>query len=71
MTAPTLAEVREWPATVDVATAARALGVATSTAYEWIARREFPVRVLTVGRRRRVVTADLIRLLSETAGSTA
>lgn len=71
MTAPTLDEVRTWPATVDVVTAAKALGVSPSTAYEAIARGDFPVRVISVRRRYRVVTAGLVRLLSETepAGS--
>jgi hypothetical protein len=69
--APTLAEIRGWPATVDVPTAARALGIAQSTAYDWIARGEFPVRVISVRHRHRVVVASLVALLSETGGHDA
>lgn len=66
MRAPTLEDVRSWPATVDVETAARALGIGRTTAYEWIKTAQFPVRVISVGRRHRVVTAGLVRLLGET-----
>lgn len=66
MTAPTLDEVRSWPATVDVSAAARALGIAPSTAYEWVRIGIFPARVISVRGRHRVVTAGLVALLSET-----
>lgn len=69
--APTLAEIRMWPATVDVRQAALALGIATSTAYEWIKIGEFPVPVISVRHRHRVPTAGLIRLLSAEDGGTA
>ena len=65
MTAPTLDEVKAWPATVDVTTAARALGIAPSTAYEWIRIGEFPVQVISRRGRHRVITAGLVRLLSD------
>lgn len=71
MTAPTLAEVKSWPATVDVATAGKALGIAKSTAYEWVRIGAFPCRVISVRGRHRIVTAGLIRLLSETGGDHA
>lgn len=58
-----LAEVRKLPATVDVKTAARALGVSRSTAYEAIRQGTFPVRVVPVSRRKVVITASLIALL--------
>jgi predicted DNA-binding transcriptional regulator AlpA len=64
--APTLAQVRKWPATVSVHDAALALGVSTSAAYDWIKTGEFPCKVLTVRSRTRVITADLVRLLSQT-----
>lgn len=65
----TLAEVRSWPATVDVRQAAGALGIGKSAAYEWIRAGRFPVPVVAVGRRYRVVTAGLVRLLETgTAG---
>ena len=62
--APTLAEVRDWPATVDVPLAASALGMSRSTAYEWIRLGEFPVPVISVRHKHRVPTAGLVRLLS-------
>lgn len=59
----TLAEVRKLPATVDVETAAAALGVSKSTAYESIRCGTFPVKVITVSRRKVVITATLVALL--------
>lgn len=61
--APTLAEVRNWPATVGVPEAARAIGVSKSHLYELVKRGEAPVSVLSFGSRHRVVTASLVRLL--------
>lgn len=61
--APTLAEVRNWPATVGVPEAARAIGCSKSQLYDLIKRGEAPVRVLSFGTRHRVVTASLLRLL--------
>jgi hypothetical protein len=61
--APTLSEIRTWPATVDIASAARALGISRSHAYTLAERGEFPATVLTVGHRLRVVTASLIAIL--------
>ena len=69
--APTLAEIRGWPATVDVPTSARALGISKSTAYEWIRAGLFPVPVISVRHRHRVPTAGLVRLLSEGRGPDA
>lgn len=63
MTAPTLAEIRTWPATVEVPQAASALGCSKSHLYAQIKRGEAPVRVLTFGTRVRVVTSSLVRLL--------
>ena len=67
----TLAEIRKWPATVDVETAAAALGVSRSTAYEAIRTNSFPVRVITVSRRKVVVTAQLLALLEGGGGDAA
>lgn len=61
--APTLEEIRAWPATVDVPRGADALGVSRSHAYELAKRGEFPARTIQVGGRIRVITASLIRLL--------
>lgn len=66
---PTLDEIRDWPATVDVRTAAKALGIATSTAYEWIRLGEFPVALVSVRHRHRVITAGLVNLLSQTGAA--
>ncbi|MFF9153826.1 DNA-binding protein [Streptomyces sp. NPDC014846] len=60
---PTLAEVKKWPATVEVPRAALALGCSRSQLYELIKRGEAPVTVLSFGTRHRVVTASLVRLL--------
>lgn len=62
-TAPTLAEVRTWPAVVSVEQAATALGCSRSWLYEQVKRGDAPVRTLTHGRRVVVVTASLVRVL--------
>jgi len=59
----TRAELLALPVAVDLTTAARALGLGRSTAYELARRREFPCRVLQVGSSYRVPTADLLRAL--------
>lgn len=61
-------ELRQMPGTVNVETAARALGVSRSSACDAIRRDEFPVQVLYVGSRIRVVTAGLIALLDPEGG---
>jgi Helix-turn-helix domain len=58
-----LAQIRRWPPTVAVEDAARALGVSRSTAYEAISSGTFPATVITVSRRKRVLTASLIAVL--------
>ncbi|WP_405797216.1 DNA-binding protein [Streptomyces sp. NBC_01506] len=60
--APTLTEVRSWPATVDLPRAALALGISRSQMYALVKRGEAPVKVLDYGAKR-VVTASLVRLL--------
>jgi hypothetical protein len=62
--APTLADVRKWPATVSVAQAAQALGVSKDHLYALIRQDAAPVRVLALGTTKRVITADLVGLLS-------
>lgn len=62
---PTLAQIREWPATVDVPIAASALGISRSSAYEAIKTGVFPAKVLTVQGRRKVITSSLVRLLED------
>ncbi|MGH3663494.1 MAG: DNA-binding protein [Micromonosporaceae bacterium] len=60
---PTIDEVRRLPATVDVVTAGKALGLGRSRAYDLARKGEFPCRVLTIGHTYRVLTAELLRLL--------
>jgi predicted DNA-binding transcriptional regulator AlpA len=59
----TLAQVRKWTPTVPVEDGAYALGISRSSAYQAIAAGEFPVATIRVGRRLRVLTADLVRVL--------
>jgi hypothetical protein len=59
----TLREVHKLPATVDVGTAASALGIGRSTLYEAVRLGSSPVKTITVKRRVVVLTADLIRVL--------
>lgn len=68
---PTLAEVAGWPATVRVPQAALALGCSRSELYDQIREGTAPVRTLEFGRRRVVITADLVRLLSGEGQSAA
>ena len=62
----TRSELLALPVTVDIGTAARALGLGRSTGYELARRGEFPCRVLRVGSSYRVPTADLRRVLGVT-----
>jgi excisionase family DNA binding protein len=57
------AELLGLPVTVDVGTAARALGLGRSTGYELARRGEFPCRILRLGSSYRVPTAELLRVL--------
>jgi predicted DNA-binding transcriptional regulator AlpA len=66
-TSPTLHEIRKWPASVDVTAAAAAFGISRSHAYELVTRGEFPAKVIRVGSRYRVITASIIRALSDEA----
>jgi predicted DNA-binding transcriptional regulator AlpA len=71
MKPPTLAELRNGPPTLDVATAAAALGCSRSGAYEHIRLGTFPVRTITAGGRIRVLTASLLRILEDDRASGA
>jgi hypothetical protein len=55
--------------TTDIPTAARMLGFGRTLAYELAQRGEFPCRVLRVGRRYIVPTADLLVLLGMPAAA--
>lgn len=56
-------ELRALPATVDVCTAARALGCGRTLAYDLVRRGEFPCPVLRLGSRYSVPTAGLLAVL--------
>ncbi|MDQ0990774.1 helix-turn-helix domain-containing protein [Streptomyces sp. V3I7] len=58
-----LEELLSLPATVNVTTAGRALGIGRDKAYELVRSGRFPVRTLPLGRTVRVPTAELWRLL--------
>ena len=58
----------EVPGVLSIAEAAHELHIGTSTAYDALRRDEFPVRVVTIGRRQRVLRADLERYLNGAAG---
>jgi hypothetical protein len=60
ITPPTLDEIKQWPATVEVARAAAAFGISRAHAYELARRGELPGRVLKVGSCYRVVTASIL-----------
>jgi hypothetical protein len=59
-------ELRQLPAAVSLTTAARALGCGRTLAYELARRDHFPCRVIRVGTRYLVPTADLLHLLGLT-----
>lgn len=67
--APTLSEIQRWPASVDVPTAATAFGISRSHAYELITRGQFPAKIIRVGNRYRVITASIVRALSDEAAT--
>ncbi|MGW0822580.1 DNA-binding protein [Streptomyces sp. NPDC002845] len=56
-------ELLALPATVNVVTAGRALGISPNTAYELIRNGEFPVRTLRLGTMVKVPTALLWEVL--------
>lgn len=60
----TLDDIRDWPLTVDVPDAAKALGVSPSLCFTLIRQGGFPCRVLPIGKRRyKVVTQSLLAFL--------
>lgn len=63
MTPLTIAELLELPASVDLLTAARALHLGRTKAYELARRGEFPCAVFRVGDTYRVPTTGLLELL--------
>lgn len=62
-------ELRALPAVVDLPTAARALGVGRSAAYELVRLGAWPTPVLRLGRLIRVPSAPLLELLGLSSAS--
>ena len=56
-------ELLQLPAMIDLATAARALGVGRTKAYDLAKSGDFPCPVLRIGTSYRVRTADLLKLV--------
>jgi excisionase family DNA binding protein len=56
-------ELLALPASIDLVTAARALGIGRTTAYQLARAGELPVPVLRLGVRYRVPTAALLQIL--------
>lgn len=54
------------PTVVDLMTAARALGIGRSKAYQLARDGQFPVRIIRVGTHYHVPTAELLRVLGAT-----
>jgi len=64
MTTPiTVTQLRDLPATVDLMTAARVLGLGRTKAYELAKQDRFPCRVIRIGDLYRIPTAGLLELL--------
>ena len=63
MTGMNRAELLALPATVDLLTAAHALGIGRTTAYQLARAGQFPTPVLRLGARYRVVTSGLLTAL--------
>ncbi|MBO2447154.1 helix-turn-helix domain-containing protein [Actinomadura barringtoniae] len=65
------ADLAELPTVVDIVTAARALGLSRTYAYDLAKRGEFPCRIIRIGTCYRVPTAALLALLeANTPGGT-
>lgn len=67
ITAPTLEDIKGWPAVVDVPRACTAYGLSRSYGYELVRRGEFPAKVISAGGRILVVTASIVAALSSEA----
>ena len=67
----TTEELLALPPTVDIPTAARALGIGRNVAYDLAQRDEFPVPVLRLGVKWRVPTSGLLEVLGVQRPDTA
>ena len=59
----TRAEILSWKLTVDLPTAGRAFDLGKNASYDAYHRGDFPVRVLKIGKKLRVVTQDVLTAL--------
>ena len=59
-------DLTDLPSVVDLMTAARALGLGRTKAYELAQRGQFPCRIVRIGDLYKIPTADLLRLLGMT-----
>ncbi|MEU8118650.1 DNA-binding protein [Spirillospora sp. NPDC049024] len=62
-------ELAALPTTTTIETAARALGLGRTRAYQLARENRFPCKVIRIGTTYRVVTADLQLLMASTGGS--
>lgn len=62
--APTLDEIRGWPATIPVPRACTVLGISRSHGYELIKVGEFPFRTLQLRGRCVVITSSIVDVLA-------
>jgi hypothetical protein len=60
----TAAEIYELPASVDIPTASRAIGISPATGYELRRAGEFPITVLPVGRTFKVPLSAILAYLN-------
>jgi hypothetical protein len=60
---PTLDEIKQWPATVDVPKGGTAFGISRAYSYELVKRNEFPAKLIEAGGVKRVITADILAKL--------
>jgi hypothetical protein len=59
----TVSELHQLPPTIDLLTAAAALGMGRTKAYELARKGQFPCKIKRIGNSYRVVTPDLLRYL--------
>lgn len=60
-------ELAALPTTITIETAARALGLGRTRAYQLARENRFPCKVIRIGTTYRVITADLLRLMSSSS----
>ncbi|HZR54812.1 MAG TPA: helix-turn-helix domain-containing protein [Streptosporangiaceae bacterium] len=63
MKAPSITQLRDGPPSVDLLTAATALGIGRTRAYELARAGAFPVTLIRIGSKYRVPVAALLSLL--------